>query len=61
MTLMILIFAAIQLFGIGILGEYIGRLFEETKRRPPYLVDAMINFPDQAPSFPGERRSRNST
>ena len=44
---MIPYFAAIQLFGIGILGEYIGRLFEETKRRPPYLVDAMINFPDQ--------------
>jgi hypothetical protein len=30
------------LFCIGILGEYIGRLFEETKRRPMYLVKKRI-------------------
>ena len=28
----------IQLICIGILGEYIGRIFNETKRRPPYLI-----------------------
>lgn len=59
LTLTILSFAAVLRFGIGILGEYIGRLFKETKRRPPYLVEAMINLPDQAPSHPGERRSRS--
>jgi len=35
---------ATQLFCIGILGLYIGRLFEETKRRPLYLVRRRINF-----------------
>ena len=29
----------LQLMAIGILGEYVGRLFLETKRRPLYLVD----------------------
>ena len=29
----------IQLIGIGVLGEYIGRIYMESKRRPPYLID----------------------
>jgi dolichol-phosphate mannosyltransferase len=35
--------SAIQLLCLGILGEYIGRLFEETKRRPIFLVKKRIN------------------
>jgi len=29
----------VQLLCMGILGEYIGRIFNETKKRPPYLVE----------------------
>ena len=37
-TVSVLFLGVIQLVGIGILGEYIGRIFEEIKHRPLYLV-----------------------
>ena len=35
----ILFIGGVQILSIGVLGEYIGRIYEETKRRPLYLVD----------------------
>ena len=44
-TLIIIIFfGGIQLFMIGILGEYIGSIFDEVKNRPEYIIDNMKNF-----------------
>jgi dolichol-phosphate mannosyltransferase len=34
----VLILGGAQLFAIGILGEYVGRIFEESKRRPLYVL-----------------------
>lgn len=36
---LILFFGSMQLISVGVLGEYIARLFTEVKRRPVYLVD----------------------
>jgi len=38
----ILFIGAIQLLGISILGEYIGKIFEEVKQRPKYIVKNII-------------------
>jgi len=35
----IMFFGGIQLFSIGLVGEYVGRIFNETKGRPIYIID----------------------
>ena len=38
LTVAIMLFSGIQLLSIGVLGEYIGRIFNEVKQRPLYVV-----------------------
>ncbi|MDB5508537.1 MAG: putative enzyme [Hyphomicrobiales bacterium] len=49
----IMFFAGIQLMSLGIIGEYIGRIFAEVKRRPLYLVAENLGDPQTSPGDPG--------
>ena len=40
----VVFFGGVQLFTIGIIGEYIGRIYDETKNRPLYITEEEINF-----------------
>ena len=41
----------IQLLGLGIVGEYIGKIYNETKRRPRFIIESVLN---QAGAGPDE-------
>src|SRR5581483_9747751 len=43
-TILILLLGGIELIAIGIIGEYIGRIYDEVKNRPLYLVRAQRNI-----------------
>lgn len=39
----LLALGGLQILSIGILGEYIGKIYLETKRRPRFIVEAMTD------------------
>ena len=44
---LILFFSCIQLFCIGIIGEYVGRIFEQGKDRPIYIAKEVLDYPHE--------------
>lgn len=40
-------FAGIQLVSLGMISEYIGRIYDESKNRPSYIINKKINFGDE--------------
>lgn len=43
-VVLITFFSGIQLLSLGIMGEYIGRIYEEVKRRPMYIIEKKENM-----------------
>ena len=47
---LILFLGSIQLLCIGIIGEYVGRTFEQSKDRPIYIAKEILNYEDKGES-----------
>ena len=44
---LILLLGSMQLFCIGIIGEYVGKIFEQSKHRPVYLAKEILTYEDE--------------
>jgi dolichol-phosphate mannosyltransferase len=47
LVILVLFMGGIQLISVGILGEYIGRIYEEVRARPRFIVDRAEGFGGQ--------------
>jgi dolichol-phosphate mannosyltransferase len=45
----LIFFGGVQLICLGLMGEYIGRIFNEIKRRPIYIIEDIFNSNQEKP------------
>jgi dolichol-phosphate mannosyltransferase len=54
LMLVVVVLGAVQMFVLALMGEYIGRLYNEAKRRPLYIIQEVAGSGDRGPR--GEAR-----
>ena len=57
LTILVLFMGGVQLAGMGMLGEYLGRVYDETRARPQFIVQARAQYAGAITPRPASRRS----
>jgi polyisoprenyl-phosphate glycosyltransferase len=57
LLLTVVFFGGVQLFTIGLLGEYVAKIYKETKRRPLYIIRKKLGFETRAEKTPLRRKT----
>jgi dolichol-phosphate mannosyltransferase len=58
---LILFVGGTQLLVLGVMGEYLGRVFDEVRGRPTYVVHRRVGFGDRAQAEAGRERARGAS
>ena len=56
LIVLILFIGGIQLLCLGIIGSYLAHIYDEVKRRPPYIVESVLNPPSRPPVAGDEKQ-----
>jgi polyisoprenyl-phosphate glycosyltransferase len=46
-VIVVAFFSGVQLFSLGVIGEYIGRIYDEVRQRPKYIIDESFGIEKQ--------------
>jgi polyisoprenyl-phosphate glycosyltransferase len=46
LIVLMLFIGGIQLLFLGVIGSYLAHIYEEVKRRPPFIVESILNRPE---------------
>jgi hypothetical protein len=49
---LVLFIGGVQLASVGVLGEYVGRIYDEVRRRPQFIIDRAVNMQVKDPRGP---------
>jgi len=62
LAILVSFFAGIQLLSLGVMGEYVGRIYDEVRHRPKYIVESSIGFEGaHTDEHPGDQPMRGTT